>query len=119
MIACTSTHIGITGFGLGPLAAIFTALLIAEKRSTFVTEAWYWSVVIVLRAAATNLADLATHTFGWPYLRVILGLTVTQMLVVWPVLPRQVSPERTSDESARDHWLVLALSAHCGHSRNR
>ena len=44
--------------------------------------------MIVLRAAATNLADLATHTFSWPYSRVIGGLAMIQALVIWPVLCR-------------------------------
>ena len=52
--------------GLAPLAVIFAALLLSERYSSGTTQAWYWAVVIVLRAAATNLADLATHTFEWP-----------------------------------------------------
>jgi len=103
--------------GLAPLATIFTALLIGERRSTRATQAWYWTVVIVLRAAATNLADLATHTFEWPFLRVIFGLIVFQILVVWPVLPRPVLPE--GDQSGRPtttgwYWLSLLTAGTLG-----
>jgi uncharacterized membrane-anchored protein len=76
--------------GLFPLAIIFAALVAGERHSVRTTEAWYWAVVIVLRTAATNIADLATHTFEWPYPWVILGLTVIQALVILPVLPRLV-----------------------------
>ncbi len=103
--------------GLGPLAALFIALLMAERRSTFTTEAWYWAIVIVLRASATNLADLATHTFEWPYPRVILGLTAIQLLVVWPVLPRQVSPDGTSTSRPTItgwYWLSLLTAGTLG-----
>jgi uncharacterized membrane-anchored protein len=47
--------------GFAPLTVIFAALLFGERQSTRVTQAWYWIAVIVLRAAATNLVDLATH----------------------------------------------------------
>ena len=103
--------------GLGPLAALFAALLVAEHRSAFATQAWYWTVVIILRAAATNLADLATHTFAWPYLRVILGLALLQALVVWPVPPRQLLPsghQTTRPATTGWYWLSLLTAGTLG-----
>ena len=99
--------------GLAPLAAIFAALLLAERRSAHATQAWYWTVVIVLRAAATNLADLATHTFEWPYLRVILGLAVLQVVVVWPVVSRSVTQggERPGRPVTSGWYWVSLLTA--------
>ena len=103
--------------GLIPLTAVFWALLVGERRSPRATEAWYWAVVIVLRAAATNLADLATHTFGWPYPSVILGLVVLQELVLWPVSPRLLLAG--SDETGRPattgwYWLSLLTAGTLG-----
>jgi uncharacterized membrane-anchored protein len=96
--------------GLGPLAVIFVALLFGERQSAFTTQAWYWTIVIVLRAAATNLADLATHTFEWPYPRVILGLAVIQALVVFPVLPRLLSAgNNRTGRPATNGWYWLSL----------
>jgi uncharacterized membrane-anchored protein len=96
--------------GLGPLAVIFVALLFGERQSAFTTQAWYWTIVIVLRAAATNLADLATHTFEWPYPRVILGLAVIQALVVFPVLPRLISAgNNRTGRPATNGWYWLSL----------
>jgi uncharacterized membrane-anchored protein len=96
--------------GLFPLAVIFAALVVGEHHFAHFTEAWYWAVVIVLRTAATNIADLATHTFEWPYPRVILGLTVIQALVILPVLPRLVLPgsDRTG-RPATDGWYWISL----------
>ncbi len=74
--------------GLSPLALIFSALLFGERRARGQTQAWYWVAVTVLHTAATNLADLPTHTFGLHYVKVLLGLAVIQPLVVWPVVPR-------------------------------
>ena len=96
--------------GLGPLAVIFVALLFGERQSAFTTQAWYWTIVIVLRATATNLADLATHTFEWPYPRVILGLAVIQALVVCPVLPRLISAgNNRTGRPATNGWYWLSL----------
>ena len=96
--------------GLGPLALIFAALLLGERRSTAQTQTWYWTVVIVLRTAATNLADLATHTFGLPYLTVILGLAAFQVLVIWTVPPRLLSTATDSlGRPATDGWYWLSL----------
>ncbi len=104
--------------GLIPLTIVFWALLVGERQSARVTQAWYWAVVIVLRAAATNLADLATHTFGWPDPSAICGLVVLQVLVVWPVLPRQ-QHEAASKETGRPattgwYWLSLLTAGTLG-----
>jgi uncharacterized membrane-anchored protein len=103
--------------GLLPLAVVFAALLFGERSSVRATQAWYWAVVIVLRAAATNLADLATHTFEWPYPRVIVALAVFQALVVLPVLPRLLQAE--SDQAGRPatnswYWLSLLTAGTLG-----
>jgi uncharacterized membrane-anchored protein len=96
--------------GLAPLALVFTALLFWERALTLDTEAWYWAVVIVLRAAATNLADLATHTFNWPYPIVILALAAIQVLAVWLVPPRLATIGNSrSARPATNGWYWLSL----------
>jgi len=62
--------------GLPPLAILFLAILWRERGSRIATEAYYWLAIIVIRTAATNLADLATHEFGLSYAVADLGLTV-------------------------------------------
>ncbi len=55
--------------GLPVLAVLFGLLLLGERRGVLRGEATYWAVIVVLRTAATNLADLATHdlrlSYGW------------------------------------------------------
>lgn len=99
--------------GLAPLAVVFAALLYGERRSARATDAWYWAVVIVLRMAATNLADLATHTFEWPYPTVILGLAVIQAAVVVPVLPRLLATgsDRNGRPAANGWYWTSLLTA--------
>ena len=96
--------------GLVPLITVFGALLFGERRSARATKAWYWAIVIVLRAAATNLADLATHTFGWPYQIVIFSLVVLQVLVLWPVPPRlTLAGSKETGRPATTGWYWLSL----------
>lgn len=47
--------------GLPVLALALIATLVAERRSQKPSEAYYWLAIVVVRTAATNLADLATH----------------------------------------------------------
>ncbi len=49
--------------GLPVLAALFALVLAGEHRRRFAGQAWYWLAIILLRTAATNLGDLATHDF--------------------------------------------------------
>src|SRR5258708_25157132 len=62
--------------GLPFLAVVFVGILLAERRSTTPTEAYYWLAIVTLRTAATNLADLATHDFKLGYPSVLAGLAV-------------------------------------------
>jgi uncharacterized membrane-anchored protein len=67
-------HLGHTR-GLLPLAALFALILWAEQRASTATEAYYWLAIIVVRTAATNLADLAAHDLKLDYGLIERGLT--------------------------------------------
>ena len=43
--------------GLLPLAVILALILIAERRDRTVHQGYYWLAIVVIRTAATNLAD--------------------------------------------------------------
>src|SRR5882757_3079794 len=53
--------------GILPLAAIFLAIVWAEKMLDWTTMAFYWLAIIVLRTMATNIADFATHDLKLSY----------------------------------------------------
>jgi uncharacterized membrane-anchored protein len=74
-------HLGHTR-GLLPLAALFSVILWAERRAKLATEAYYWLAVIVIRTAATNLADLATRDFKLGYGLVESGLTALLIVIL-------------------------------------
>jgi uncharacterized membrane-anchored protein len=82
-------HLGHTR-GLPPLAALFLIILWAERRSRVTTEAYYWLAIIVLRTAATNLADLGTHDLKLGYGAIEAGLTV--LLILFLLVDRGRDP---------------------------
>ncbi|MGA2189350.1 MAG: hypothetical protein ABSH33_12530 [Steroidobacteraceae bacterium] len=79
--------------GLLPLALVAAAILVAERRAR-ASEGWYWAAIIVVRTAATNAADLATHTFNLDYSWVIAALEALQVLVVLAASMRTNDTER-------------------------
>ena len=82
-------HLGHTR-GLLPLAALFLLILWAERRARIPTEAYYWLAIIVLRTAATNLADLCTHDLNLGYGATEIGLTL--LLIAFLVTDRSRDP---------------------------
>jgi uncharacterized membrane-anchored protein len=78
-------YLGHTG-GLLPLALVFLGIVWGERHAHRATEAFYWLAIIVLRTAATNLADLMTHDLrlGYPLaLAALTALIVAILLFVW------------------------------------
>ena len=54
--------------GLLMLALIFTVIVFANQRSRRGNEGLYWLAILVVRAAATNLADLGIHRTHLDYI---------------------------------------------------
>jgi len=96
--------------GLPPLALLFAGLIVGERRSGKAGEVWYWSTIIVLRTAATNIADLATHTFHLSYPLVIAGLELIQVLVILRVTPRPVLADgEAAGRPVADLWYWASM----------
>src|SRR3979409_672747 len=69
--------------GIMPLAAIFIAIIWAEKVPDWRTVAFYWLAIIVLRTMATNIADFATHDLKLSY-ALFVGLLIAFMgVMIW------------------------------------
>jgi uncharacterized membrane-anchored protein len=96
--------------GLMPLAVVFVLLRVGERRAGRPSEAWYWAVILTLRTAATNIADLLTHGFHMPYPWAIALLQVAQVLAVLPLPPRVVpSPGMPGVRPIANGWYWLAM----------
>lgn len=83
--------------GLLPLALLFALVVWAESRSKAATLAYYWLAIIVVRTAATNLADLGAHDLKLPYEVFEAGLLA--LLIVILLLDRARGPAAVSGGS--------------------
>jgi uncharacterized membrane-anchored protein len=108
--------------GLPPLAALLLIILWAERRARIATEAYYWLAIIVIRTAATNLADLGTHDFQLGYGTILTGLTVMLFAVLLadrgqgPNLPEAPELVRRPMLPATNgnYWLAMLIAGTLG-----
>jgi uncharacterized membrane-anchored protein len=93
--------------GLPFLAVAFAAVLIAERFDRLAHEAYYWTAIVIVRTAATNLADFMCGDMKLPRPLVMAGLAVLLAIVVtvaWLVW-------RSHKHPANDRPLVLRADA--------
>jgi uncharacterized membrane-anchored protein len=103
-------HMGHAG-GLPGLALLFAAILALERWPRWRSEAFYWLAVVVLRTAATNVADLATHDLklGSAAVAAVLALLMAGVMLA----DRQPAPVGLPAADAR-YWLALGLAGTLG-----
>ena len=65
--------------GLPWLALAFAAVAFGSRRGG---EAWYWAAIVIVRTAATNLGDLATHDGALGYVPVSSGLAALLLAIL-------------------------------------
>lgn len=101
------------GFISGPAAmgAVFLASLYAEKVAKGRNEGFYWTAMVLTRAAATNLADLMTHQLHLDYGGAghWLGLALV-LVVLWPgrTAPNDARSLPTVDSR---YWLGILIAS--------
>lgn len=104
------------------LVALFAATLLAERRSRPGSELYYWIAVVLVRTAATNLADLATHDYDLDELWMMLALAPGLVAVVWfsgATAPAPAPPVHRAVEGAMPvanlwYWLALLVAEDLG-----
>src|SRR3954447_26005911 len=94
--------------GLPILLALFGICLFFERRDNWPRQVYYWLAILVVRTAATNLADFAdqrlrTAAFG------VMGLLLLGALVTRHFMLR-TAEDRQPDEGVLDRvdWLYWA-----------
>ncbi len=68
--------------GLPALVVAFAIIAALEHRDRSSTIAWYWLAIIVVRTAATNLADFVAHQTGMTYALVALTALLVAALAL-------------------------------------
>src|SRR5215470_5497031 len=108
--------------GILPLAAIFLAVIWAEKLLDWTTAAFYWLAIIVLRTMATNIADFATHDLRRSYPVFVLLLIALMGVMIWA--DRFWTTDTTPQQSAASisalpnadwsYWIVMLMAGVLG-----
>ncbi len=111
-------HLGHAG-GLLPLAAILAIILVAERRDTAVHQAYYWLAIIVIRTAATNLADFAASDLAINKLTLMLALAAllaVTLLLIPPAKSTESADPRTSRLPVTDakYWVAMLVAGTLG-----
>ena len=88
-------HLGHAG-GLPALAILLVLIFLFERRDSSPHQAYYWAAIIVVRTAATNLADFGASDLrlGHPWLIVALTILLAASLLVAPPAKPSGAPER-------------------------
>ena len=94
--------------GLPLLAACFGAVLLAERRSVRRGGAFYWTAILLVRMAATNLADFLTHDLRLGYPGTIAALGIATLL---PALRARRSRDGVDGRMATGGWFWAAMLA--------
>jgi uncharacterized membrane-anchored protein len=68
--------------GLPFLVVAFALVLVAERFDRRAHEAWYWLAIVIVRTAATNLADFLTDDMNVPRRVDTVGLAVSLVVAV-------------------------------------
>lgn len=69
--------------GLPFLAAALAIVIAAERFDRAKHQAYYWTAIIIVRTAATNLADFAAGDLKLPRTSVMAALTFLLVVAVW------------------------------------
>jgi uncharacterized membrane-anchored protein len=108
--------------GLPPLGVLFLIILWAERSARIATEAYYWLAIIVLRTAATNLADLGTHDLKLSYSVIESGLALLLVLVLLADRGQRPNIATTAENGRRpmlpatnsNYWLAMLIAGTLG-----
>lgn len=100
--------------GLPVLALLFGLALLAERWDKLKHTAYFWSAIIVVRSAATNLGDIG-HDLHLPALRVMAVFTglLALSILLWQLL-RSPKPESGSLATEPAYWWTMLVAGALG-----
>src|SRR6202035_5005167 len=112
--------------GLPFLAIALAIVLVLERLDRAVNEAFYWLAIVVVRTAATNLADFFAGDLRLPRPWVMAGLAALLTLSIaaaWPLSLRKLSWRNAAGKSDAQgnllradygYWLAMLIAGTLG-----
>jgi hypothetical protein len=99
------------GSGLTMLAFMFALLMSAERATARGSEAFYWIAILVVRAAATNIADYSIDQAHLTYLNVIAALALLfSGILVLQHRSKSKQIKGTLPPTGGFYWLTMLLA---------
>lgn len=97
------------------LTALFAILLFIDRLRSKKSEVFYWVAILIVRAAASDIADFSADVFHRNYLAMFAASAALFILLV-ALRPHSGSGELTSDAIVADgtFWLTMLLAGTSG-----
>ena len=111
-------HLGHAG-GLPALAVLLALIFLVERRDPAARQAYYWAAIIVVRTAATNLADFGASDMhlGHPWLTAALTALLVAILAIAPTVKPVNAPDRWPfclPVTDIRYWTVMLIAGTLG-----
>jgi uncharacterized membrane-anchored protein len=107
--------------GLPFLAIALAVVFVAERYDHMVHEAYYWLAIVVVRTAATNLADFFSVDLRLPKPWVMAGLAVllaVSVAAAWRIVWRRLADKSDAQSNLLQadygYWLAMLLAGTLG-----
>jgi uncharacterized membrane-anchored protein len=107
--------------GLPFLAIALAVVFVAERYDHMVHEAYYWLAIVVIRTAATNLADFFSVDLRLPKPWVMAGLAVllaVSVAAAWRIVWRRLADKSDAQSNLLQadygYWLAMLLAGTLG-----
>jgi uncharacterized membrane-anchored protein len=107
--------------GLPFLALALAVVLIGERFDRSVHQAYYWTAIIIVRTAATNVADFLCGDMKLPRTLVIVALAallVLALIASWQFVWRRLADKTNSSDSVlradTGYWASMFIAGSLG-----
>jgi hypothetical protein len=101
---------------LAMLGLAFAVIVLANQWSSRGNEVLYWLAILVVRAAATSLADIGVDRAHASY--ITLSALLAAVLGVLVALRRAFTSDQTTPQVSYAGWQLLGRHACCRHVRH-
>jgi uncharacterized membrane-anchored protein len=103
---------GTAGFAM--FAVAFATIVSINQRSRGGHESLFWIAIIIVRAAATNIADLAIGHFHLSYLTTTAGLTGLLMVVLAIISASSAEAVGRVSRTGFGYWTAMLIAGTLG-----
>ncbi|WP_321791183.1 hypothetical protein [Burkholderia pyrrocinia] len=104
-----------TGTGLILLTMTLAGLVLVERVTTKRSETFYWAAILIVRAAATNIADYAIVGAHFTYLGTWAGLALAMVILITLYCVRESRPTNGTLPSADGlYWFTMLTAGTLG-----